>query len=218
MRRIRCCVGLGGIAAAAILVGCGGVAGTPFSTSHAPSARESATVSSHAREQKSQLPYAGAPKVSDPIDVSKYAEAPCSVVTQQQRQVLHLPEGETAHDTAPSCNWIIDNPDSSTDDSYESKFEMSVSFELTGKGLSLLYSQKDADYADLSDKGEVNGFPVLRYVAKKSHRRGDCVLVVGATDKQVVSVDIAGKSVESDPCSMPRSLVKAATATIRKGA
>lgn len=196
---------------AVLLAGCGSVAGSPAPHGGSGAGGHSGTVTpSGGEDQHRQLPYAGAPKVSKPVDVSEYAEKPCDVVTKRQQQTLSLPEGKAVHDLVSSCRWKFDN-------TAKSGFELSVNFELTGKGLSLLYEKQKAGEADLSGLQMVNGFPVIRYIDKKSHRRVDCGLVVGVSDKQVVGVDMVSKATESDPCSAPRSLVKAVTATIRKG-
>src|SRR5688572_13325474 len=55
------------------------------------------------------LPFAGAPKVDDPLDTSRYEQDPCRSLTASQTEPLNLPSvGTTDNKVALGigCNWF----------------------------------------------------------------------------------------------------------------
>src|SRR5689334_11056361 len=55
-----------------------------------------------------ELPFAGAPKVDDPLDTDRFQQDPCRTLTGEQTQDLNLPAtGKVMEDTAlgVACEW-----------------------------------------------------------------------------------------------------------------
>lgn len=66
------------------------------------------TFSSRTSENGEELPFAGAPKVEDPLDTSRYERDPCLSLTAEQAQSLSLPPTGVPMENAAlsvGCRW-----------------------------------------------------------------------------------------------------------------
>lgn len=200
---------------AILLVGCGSVDGAPVPDSDSgPAGHSSAVTSSDRKDEHPRLPYAGAPKVSEPVDVSDYAKKPCSVVTERQLQALGLSKGRVLNAAVPACSW---SPSGGSNESDAASEEIQAGFELTGKGLSQFFAKRKVGEVKLSElNGTVNGFPVVQFSYKNERNPPDCSIAVGISDEQVIGVKLYDRSTGSAPCSDAQSVTKAVTATIRQ--
>ena len=154
-----------GVVAVAALAGCssGGDALTPSSTA-ATSATSAAS--------------SAAPKVTHPLDASKFVQAPCTALTTSDLAALALSHDLVSsadhNPDGPGCNWTGDNNAQSS--------SISVGWLAGDKnGLSDLYTQKSG--APYWIPTTVSGYPAVFYDPNGDLRsQGSCVINVGVND------------------------------------
>ncbi|RSN44926.1 hypothetical protein DMC64_18765 [Amycolatopsis sp. WAC 04197] len=162
------------------------------------------------------LPYADAPKVTDPLPASLMQRSPCDVLTPAQLTSLFTnePEAHPARDTgiAQQCHW--------TDLSRGSSIGIQMLY-AARDGLSQFYAKKQSN--KLWEPLEpVQGYPVVAYGANDTRQTlGDCSVLVGVADNAVFEVDVNvvdSKVGTVDPCADARMVADLAVTTLKSGA
>ncbi|MFD4675200.1 DUF3558 domain-containing protein [Lentzea sp. NPDC058450] len=198
--RIRTVVA--GAAALVLLAGCGtsgGTSGTPTTASQPTSTSNSA----------------GAPKISNPIDVKVAEGDPCGVVTAAQLQTFGLPGVAGSLNTTSAgagCSW----PGTFTD------AEMSPGMIISpaGTGLESLYAKKDSTYP-VFEPLEVQGYPAAIAMVVDNRKKGKCELFVGVSEDRVIMFSLQSDEKSkyfADPCAGATDFANLGMTTIKAGA
>ncbi|MFC4854757.1 DUF3558 domain-containing protein [Actinophytocola glycyrrhizae] len=157
------------------------------------------------------LPFAGAPKVEDPLDTTRFQQDPCRTLTADQTRELNLPptgEPEKGRPLGNACVWF--NP--------ETWAEAEVHFaDQDPRGLSALYNVKDR-YAYFDELPPIDGYPAIAVGALDDRDIGHCTVVVGVSDE--VTFDVPVKLSEAnvgkkDPCEAAAGVAAMALATMK---
>jgi len=160
-----------------------------------------------------ELPFAGAPKVNDPLDTSRYEQDPCRSLTADQAKGLNLPStGKIDNDVSLGigCEW----QNSTTRGYVEIVFIVD-----DPRGLSPEYeNKKDFEFFDvLSD---IEGYPA---VARGNDDRdtGRCTVVVGVADDMAFEtiLRLSPANVGNiEPCEKAAEVAGLAVQTMKEGA
>ena len=133
------------------------------------------------------LPIAGAPKVTKPLDTSKWQANPCSVLTNAQVTSLGLHatgKADNGGGSGPSCNWS--QPEDLT------KPNLGIGFVTANSiGLSSLFDKhQKGQMPILNTLPDIDGHPAVIYSSDPGAiQDGICFVAVGATDQVAVSAD-----------------------------
>src|SRR6266498_3515072 len=119
-----------------------------------------------------ELPFAGAPKVDNPLDTSRYEKDPCKSLTADQAKSQNLPETGTIDEKVVlgiGCDWF--NP--------ETHGEISIDFLVDDpRGLSPEY-QTRTEYAFFEELPDIEGFPAIARGGATDRDYGICTVMVG---------------------------------------
>lgn len=145
-------------------------------------------------------PFAGAPKVTNPLPASVVSGSPCEALTPQQVQVNIgvSVAGEPDHlpGIGPQCTWT----------NRQTSAQMGVSFTTEPKtGLSGDYANSRPQMAVWKELPPIQGLPAVAYSDKKQPNPDFCVVAIGITDTLSVDVTLAlslQKSGKTDACTV----------------
>jgi hypothetical protein len=158
-----------------------------------------------------ELPFAGAPKVDNPLDTTRFQQDPCQALTPEQAQGLTFPPtGEPRE--APlgkACTWT--NPET------EGLVEIHFS-DRDPRGLSAQYKVKD-EYAYFVELSLIEGYPAIAADVVEDRDIGQCTVSVGVSDETTFSVAIRLSQVnvaEKDPCQTAAMVAGLALQTMKK--
>lgn len=150
----------------------------------------------------------GAPKVTTPLDTTRFQSTPCSVLTSAQQHGLGITAaGKITQDPAGAiCNWDLDSGPVYT-------FGFDVKFaDGDAKGLANAYEVGGSEMKALPDIG---GQPAATQPSQNVN--GNCTIWIGATDDIEYAVDVAIPTGPADPCTVATRIATAATATMKSG-
>jgi uncharacterized protein DUF3558 len=159
-----------------------------------------------------ELPFAGAPKVDDPLDTKRFQSDPCQALTGDQvRSLAMAPTGKLRKD-APlgrACTWT--NPDTGA--------EVEVHFlDKDPRGLSAQYQTRDR-YAYFDELPPIEGYPAIAADVADDRSNGLCTVSVGASDETTFIVPIRLSQVNigtKDPCDVAAMVAGMALQTMKK--
>jgi hypothetical protein len=168
---------------------------TPGTASPAPSAGDSSPGLSSSPSTTQQLPYAGAPKVSNPLPAAVLDGDPCvdALTSEQVTQALGAPaQGEYKNiPTGPYCAWA----------NTSTQAQVIVAYVNTTKlGLSGVYANTKPKTKTWQELPAVSGFPAVAHDFTST----DCQVSVGLADD--LSIDVTGflsfakRETGADPC------------------
>ena len=161
-----------------------------------------------------ELPFAGAPKVDDPLDTSRYEQDPCLTLTAEQTEPLNLPgKGEINDKVALGigCDWF----------NRETRGEVSINFIVDDpRGLSPEYeSEQQGEFPDFTELPAIDGYPAITRDGASEY--GDCTIVVGVADdmafESIVQLSQANVG-QKDPCEVAVEVAGLALQTMKAGA
>jgi hypothetical protein len=179
---------------AVTLAGCSsdpGTGGSPSSTQ---------AVSSTSASAGSGLPYAGAPKITNPLPVSVLSSDPCAsaLTADQTKMIFGQVETGARSDSGtlgPACSWT--NP--------ETGALVLVTYILAHDGLSAVY-QNTKPHAIVWRETIVQGFPAVAHLTKGSGPKEQfCTISVGIADNASADIGLTlspAKIGTADPCSV----------------
>jgi hypothetical protein len=191
------------LGATALLAGCDStVAGTPttaVSTSATPSADAAP----------------GVPKVTNPIDTTRFEKEPCAALTPDQLAQLAIttePRPDLDSKFGPGCEW----------NAYD-EIGLTVGGVLltVGSSLASLYKQHEQGQWPLFEPTDVAGYPGVKMDSLDAQPRGKCGVSVAVRDDLIYSlqVSISSKSKDyEDPCSPALKAAELAVSTMKAGA
>lgn len=196
---------------AASLLGLTMIAGCTTVSQGTPRPTESSTGSGD-----EELPFAGAPKVDNPLDTSRYEQDPCKSLTSDQTTSLNLPATGTIDKRIAlgiACDWF--NPDT--------RGEATIAF-LTDdpRGLSPEYDANDRGrWVYFEELPKIEGYPAVARAGTDDRDIGGCSVVVGVADDMVFEsiVQLSQANIKhKDPCELAVQVAGMALKTMKAGA
>lgn len=188
--------------AAALLAGCS----TVTAGNAVPEDRSSATA------QPPPSSSSGAPRVENPLDISRYRESPCSALTEAQiEQNLGSDAIQTADTSVvPSCLWTTASDPTA---------DISVVFGQSG--ISRIYAGQGTLFELFKPMGAIEGYPAAAYDTSDNRMTsGECTVEVGTSDTSAIDVGVTlfQESVGTkDPCDAAYQIAKLVIDNIRGG-
>ncbi|MDQ3790685.1 MAG: DUF3558 domain-containing protein [Actinomycetota bacterium] len=171
-------------------------AGNPLPATNSESDESSSSVPPSSSEQ--ELPFAGAPKVDEPLDTAQFQQDPCRALTAQQADALNVqfpgepnkgPLGNTCEFRGRSDRRAL--VDVRSLDKYP-------------YGLSATYqAEEDGKWEHFAALPPIGGYPAVAYGAVDQRDTGGCVVDVGTSDEVVfeVSLQLSTDNIgKKDPC------------------
>lgn len=164
-----------------------------------------------------RLPYAGAPRVDNPLDVDKFKQDPCAVLTAQQLRSLDVrAQGKFGSSAlGPTCTW--------QDDYGPSGAGFDANFLVGGTGLSGIYNNRGKKLLFFQEIPPVQGYPAVIAGPDDARSKGICELSVGLNDRQILDVSVTMRG-EPDPapnfrkpCAVAQKLAEEMVKTIKGG-
>jgi hypothetical protein len=160
------------------------------------------------------LPFAGAPKVSDPLETGKYLSDPCSVLTADQVSRLNVGEGKKSQgNLGPVCDWR----------NAATGGDINVEF-LSGsrEGLSAVYQANDqGQYEFFEPVAGVSGFPAVFAGNASDKSLGMCFIYIGLSDELALQLSVTqslNKQGSAEPCDVTKAVAQVAVQTMKAGA
>jgi hypothetical protein len=152
-----------------------------------------------------------APQVTNPLDVSKFEQNPCGVLTAAQAgQLANLTKTSgSSGGVSPICTW--------KDDSYN---DIGFSF-VRGGGLNDAYAYQDSQSGYFKVAPAVSGYPAVFSGTSDDRTTGGCQLIVGVRNDEEMQVNVsfvASSPHYKDPCAVTQQAAEAAIATLKGGA
>jgi hypothetical protein len=212
LRRARLVVPILGLAVASACTVTSAGEPHPESETGSPSSNSAPPTSS----SEGELPFAGTPKVNDPLDTSIYEQDPCKSLTAAQTQSLNLPSSGTVNNDVAlgiGCNWS--NPDT--------RGEVKINFIVDDpRGLSPEYkANEDGKWKYFEEVPDIEGHPAVIRGAIDDRDLGYCTLIVGTADDMafatIVQLPLADGGTD-DPCKAAAEVAGLALQTMKKGA
>jgi hypothetical protein len=203
------------VVAVALLAGCtttstGDPAPVDSSSDPGPSTSSTPSETDPGNED---LPFAGAPKVDNPLDTGTFQDDPCQSLTSSQSGELNVgPSGQPIE--APlgnACEWRND----------ETHGYVQITFNDDNPvGLSGEYRANEQGKFAYFDELEVDGYPAVSNDVVDRRPRGICVVVVGVSDEIgfVTSLQLSQANVgQTDPCDKAAEVAGMALQTMKQG-
>ncbi|WP_199199240.1 DUF3558 domain-containing protein [Amycolatopsis sp. CA-128772] len=160
------------------------------------------------------LPGPGVPKVDVPIDISRFAQAPCDSLTSiQVNELLGAGVTPKAVFNAPG------GPSCSVHPPQVTQAAVLVIFnKVNDRGLTGVYQAKYKFFLPLEP---VDGYPVVAYgLVDDRASRGGCQIAIGTSDKQTVDVGVTQSEEnigKKDPCEAARGVASYVLSNLRGG-
>jgi hypothetical protein len=155
-----------------------------------------------------------APKVSNPLDVSKFEKNPCGLLSNAQaNQILTVTRSLVSPGATDStiCAWKD-----------EGGAEISLGMVGGNGGLSASYSQHRADSPGyFIPVPDIEGYPALLASVADLRSKGSCTVAVGVRDDEVMVVNmnwVVHAPGQGDPCQLAQKAAGLAVVTIKGGA
>jgi outer membrane murein-binding lipoprotein Lpp len=171
----------------------------------------SASASSQTASPTSASAKPSAPRVANPLDVAKYEQNPCNVLTAAQAsQFANLTQTRISPDSSGAlCRWY-DEP------------RNSVTFSFArGGGLNDAYGYQDSESGYFKVSPDISGYPAVFSGPTDDRSKGGCQLIVGVRDNEVMTVLVSFRSSSpyyADPCAQATKATEMAIATLKGGA
>jgi hypothetical protein len=160
-----------------------------------------------------ELPFAGAPKVANPLDTSRYEQDSCQSLTADQAQSLDLPPAGTIIKVplSKACEWK--NP--------TTRGYVKIAFIVDDpRGLSPEYDANNRrKYAYFDALPNIEGFPAVARDIVDDRDKGYCSVVVGVADDMVFDTSVQLSQVNvgiDDPCKTAVDVAELALQTMKQ--
>ena len=154
----------------------------------------------------------GAPIVTNPLNVDRFARDPCSVLSAQQlrqltQSIKMAPTGKARPNTAGrTCDYT-----SMTDFTLQ---HGSINFITSGSGLTGLYAKR-TDFKLFEELPRIEGYPAVIVDLIDARKQGECSISVGVNDRVIANFDLAISDFEDtlqsdeEPCKATLELARA---------
>jgi hypothetical protein len=161
------------------------------------------------------LPSDGAPKVENPLDVSRFEQKPCDALTPKQAQDLNVSAtGEPDTDAfGEICRWRNDQTQGSVSMGF---------FSSDKRGLSSVYREaKGSDFPFFKPIEDIEGHPAVAFHTKVKEPTTDCAVAVGVTDQLVFTARVAlsiANTGQKEPCEVAAQVAGMMMKTMQEAA
>lgn len=177
---------------------------TPETTGSAPSS-----------DPSEELPFAGAPKVDNPLDTTDFQQNPCTTFTSAQTNELNVDvDGEPLD--APlgrACQWSNDETRGYVQIRFNNKNPVGLSGEYK--------ADQDGEFVFFDVLDPIEGYPAVSNDVVDRRPRGVCTVIVGVTDETAFEavVQLSQANIgEKDPCKTAADVAGMALQTMKGGA
>ncbi|MBN9745301.1 DUF3558 domain-containing protein [Amycolatopsis sp. A1MSW2902] len=152
------------------------------------------------------------PKVSNPLDATKYEQNPCALLSQAQAtEVINAVRHRQGKGlVAPLCTWYDDRDNS-----------VGLGLLPGQGGLAGAYTNADSESGYFEAAPDVNGYPAVFAGTTDDRKRGGCQIAVGIKDDETFTASVLlDKSFPgyADPCALAAKTAAAAVTTLKAGA
>lgn len=163
----------------------------------------------------SGLPYAGAPKVANPLPAMVLSGSPCAdaLTAEQIDTLLGAPIKATPTDNPQvgiGCSWSNQERGSQILVSYDTK---------THTGLSSVYQNTKPQSGVWKPLADIGGFPAVAHAGQPGQTPKDfCVVTVGLADDAAIDITVflgPSKVGSVDPCDISGQAAEAAVTTLK---
>lgn len=161
------------------------------------------------------LPHDGAPKVTNPIDATKWTQNPCKVVPDDEIKTLGMSKTESSptpenNGNGKGCGWHF------TSEAIGGSFQ-----NFHGNGLSSPYQSHKSGGLEVFEPFTIDGYPaVAAQQTKVQLRAGGCGVAVGIRDDLVYFVQMDANDYSKwhkKPCDGAKKFAAAAMKTLTEG-
>jgi Protein of unknown function (DUF3558) len=205
---------------AMLFVGSATLTGCTTTSSGDPAPEDSSpatqtTESTPSPAPSADLPFAGAPKVDDPLDTTEFQQDPCTTFTSTQTTELNLDAAGEPVDSplGNACEW----------NNAETRGNVQIRFNNKNPvGLSGEYqADQNGKFAFFDVLDPIEGYPAVSNDVVDRRPRGVCTVIVGVADditfEAVVQLSAANIG-EKDPCQTAADVAGMALQTMKGGA
>ncbi|MEU0530333.1 DUF3558 domain-containing protein [Amycolatopsis tolypomycina] len=162
-----------------------------------------------------KVPGPGVPKVDQPIDTTRFKQAPCdSLTTAQVTELLGsgiTPKSDLNAQGGPSCYWNV--PD-------VSQASVAVVYnKVTHVGLTAVYGKQGTGFPFFMPMDPIDGYPTVAYGLVDERSKGRCAIALGTSDQDLVDVSIAQSEAnigKNDPCAAAHDVTAKVLDNLRK--
>src|SRR6476469_1028962 len=170
----------------------------------------------HTSSTAAELPYAGAPKVSDPLDTSTYEKDPCKSLTADQAEYLTLPRtGRPTENEVlgVGCDWRNE----------QTRGDVQIVFLVDDpRGLSPEYdADKRGEWEYFKELPNIEGYPAVIRLGTDDREIGHCTVVAGAADDMAFETILRLSQAnvgQKDPCDKASEVAGMALKTMKEQA
>ncbi|UJW36380.1 DUF3558 domain-containing protein [Saccharothrix sp. AJ9571] len=156
-------------------------------------------------------PVSAAPKVQQPLDVSKYLADPCSSLTATQQAEFNVSSSRiNDHDFGVGCIWNVGSGRTNSGVSYLINVP---------NGLGNVYGLNDVGWWDHGyfEPTEVDGYPAVYAAMVDFRAKGDCKLLVAVSDQMFFESSMVTPAT-NNACAGAKNVAEAILQTIKEGA
>lgn len=159
------------------------------------------------------LPFAGAPKVANPLDATKFMDDPCLALTSAQLTQLNVGAGKISKAyLGMACDWANPGTGGSVSLQFLSQFR---------QGLSAIYRANDEHkYGKFEPIGDLAGLPAV--IANPPKTSNDtCIVYIGISDDLAADLSVVEsreKVGKVDPCDVAKAVGPLVVQTMKAGA
>jgi hypothetical protein len=193
-----------------------GLAGCSTTTTGTPSAEDAVTGTTGDGSDESAAPGPGngygAPKVTTPLNITKWQASPCDTLTTAQQRALGITKQGTVDrsDLGNICDW---SP------AYDLTYALGFNIKFDpGSATGLANAYQAAGPGGMRRLPDVHGQPAATEPSQDTG--GSCTIYLGATDQieYAASVTIGDREPQyPNPCSVAQEIADDATATMKSG-
>lgn len=145
-----------------------------------------------------EVPYAGAPKVEDPLDTTQFQQDPCQALTAAQADKLNVRfPGESGEGPLGNTCEFRGRSD-------ERALIDVRSLDKYPHGLSATYqAEKDGKWVHFAELPPIEGYPAVAYDGVDQRETGGCVVDVGTADEVAFEIvlQLSTDNIDKkDPC------------------
>lgn len=148
--------------------------------------------------ESDELPYAGAPAVTNPLDTASFEQDPCRALTSAQADTLKVRFPGNLRDSSlgKACEFRVRSD--------RLALVEVASLDKNPFGVSAIYQAEEDGKLELFEPLEpIDGYPVVAYGALDRQDSGACSVVLGASDEIAFEIALQqsdGNIGKKDPC------------------
>jgi hypothetical protein len=162
--------------------------------------------------ESTELPFAGAPQITDPLDTTSFQQDPCQTLTAAQTKQLNV--SATGHSIysplGKACEWTNEQ----THGYAQIRFNNKNPYGLSGE-----YQANAQDkYVYFDELPPIEGYPAVSNDIADHRKDGTCTVIVGVTDELTfeTNLQLSDANVgKVDPCAKAAEVAGMALQTMK---